>query len=494
LSRQFLAVEIPEQSEILSVVAQHKPVRAVRALVGGKTYNLIPLPEVSEGDLSFDVQMVIAGRLPGGSLPEGVRLLGKKVSLIAPQVVTWENDADYGIPIARTRWTVWFPKDEQVRVLTSAEETNLDQADEVAATVFERSALVDEAKQLLSVIESGATGNSADLAYGNLARLDKELSRDNDPSHQEVMRQIHGAAQRPGPGQKTGEPGKEASPQEKPLMTPDTQAAQAEDLHKWNSNAQKQSKAPSRGEFGFREQNGPAGSSDKPVIPFPLNLRRRSSAEVDKKEQESAQSDQRSDNKDQTFTEPKAADLEKQLGGLAQATQPPAPNERLQGLGQFGAPIFTSGNGMPVPAPAPALGPNNAEPGKSEKKDFSHPHSPGTLSLAFDIPKEGQRLVFTKAGGDPKLAVELRPRKSLEVLLGTLWMLPWIFLLLLAILLFGRNRYAAAAWRQLPFGLIAVGLLLFVVLPSPGFYAGLALVAAGTIQASVMRHRHAASR
>jgi hypothetical protein len=494
LSRQFLAVEIPEQSEILSVVAQHKPVRALHAVVGGKTYNLIPLPEVSEGDLSFDVQMVIAGRLPGGSLPEGVRLLGKKVSLVAPQVVTWENDADYGIPVARTRWTVWFPKDEQVRVLTSAEETNLDQADEVAASVFERSALVDEAKQLLSVVESGATGNSADLAYGNLARLDKELSRDNDPSHQEVVRQIHGAAQRPGPGQKTGEAGKDASPQEKPLMTPDAQAAQAEDLHKWNSNAQKQSKAPSRGEFGFREQNGPAGSSDKPVIPFPSNLRRRSSAEVDKKEQESAQSDQRSDNKDQTFTEPKAADLEKQLGGLAQATQPPPPNDRQQGFGQFGAPIFTSGNGRPVPAPAPALGPNNAEPGKSEKKDFSHPHSTGTLSLAFDIPKEGQRLVFTKAGGDPKLAVELRPRKSLEVLLGALWMLPWIFLLLLAILLFGRNRYAATAWRQLPFGLVAVGLLLFVVLPSPASFAGLVLVAAGTIQANVTRYRQAADR
>ena len=36
LSRQFLAVEIPEQSEILSVVVQHKPVRAVRAVVGGR--------------------------------------------------------------------------------------------------------------------------------------------------------------------------------------------------------------------------------------------------------------------------------------------------------------------------------------------------------------------------------------------------------------------------------------------------------------------------
>ena len=121
LSRQFLAVEIPDGSEILSVTVQHKPARAVRTTVKGKSFNLIPLPEVSEGDLSFDVQMVVGGRLAGGSLPEGPRLFGDKVSLVTPQVVTWESDADYGIPVARTRWTVWFPKDEQVRVLTSSQ-------------------------------------------------------------------------------------------------------------------------------------------------------------------------------------------------------------------------------------------------------------------------------------------------------------------------------------------------------------------------------------
>ena len=122
------------------------------------------------------------------------------------------------------------------------------------------------------------------------------------------------------------------------------------------------------------------------------------------------------------------------------------------------------------------------------------PHSPGTLSLAFEIPTEGQRLVFTKAGGDPKLTVELLPRKSLELVLGTLWMVPWLFLLVLAIFLFGRNRYSPAAWRQFPFGLIAVGLLLFVFLPAPASLAGLVLVVVGTVQASVTRHRQTVGR
>ncbi|HET6328087.1 MAG TPA: hypothetical protein VFG04_25615, partial [Planctomycetaceae bacterium] len=501
LARQFLAVEIPEQSEILSVIVQHKPARAVRASVGGKTLNLIPLPEASEGDLSFDVQLVVAGRLPGGSLPEGVRLMGKKVSLMAPQVVTWETDADYGTPVARTRWTVWFPKDEQVRVLTSSQETNLDQADEFAATVFERSALVDEAKQLLSVIESGASGNSSSRAYYNLSRINGALDQSSSMStrganapaeverEQLVRRQMNEIRKRrPANKNEKDQSDTDDAQSQSKTLTPESQAAQAKQLFEGNAiaNSRRKSKAPAQSVFGFQNQRKSEVPSDNSKNPFPRLQ---------------GFSDGR-DEKDETFTDKQsAADLEKQLGRLSEgfklkqpgdSNRPEAPKP---GLGQFGAPVFSGRDGAPpaqaAPAPAPQPEVSNPEPAK---KAASRSHSPGTLSLAFDIPKDGQMLVFTKAGGDPKLTVELRPRKSLEVLLGTLWMLPWIFLLLLALMLFRQNRYAAAAWRQLPYGLIAIGLLLFVVLPAPAFFVGLAFVAAGTIQASVMRHRQAAGR
>ena len=167
------------------------------------------------------------------------------------------------------------------------------------------------------------------------------------------------------------------------------------------------------------------------------------------------------------------------------------------GLGQFGAPVF--GQGTPGFVPAAPLTAPAASDGRADQKapadeTVSRPRSPGTLSLAFEIPKEGQMLVFTKAGGDPKLTVELRPRQSLQLLLGALWMLPWFFLLLLALILFGRDRYAPTARRQLPVALIVVGLLLFVFLPTPAFWLGLALIGVGTVQASVARHRQTASR
>jgi hypothetical protein len=115
----------------------------------------------------------------------------------------------------------------------------------------------------------------------------------------------------------------------------------------------------------------------------------------------------------------------------------------------------------------------------------ARPHSPGTLSLAFDIPKDGQALVFTKAGGDPRLTVELRSSKSLELLWGALWMLPWLFVLLLVLALCGRAGSAPAARRQLPYGLLVLGLLLFVALPAPAHLIGSVLVAVGTVLATI---------
>jgi hypothetical protein len=525
LSRQFLAVEIPDGSEILSVTVQHKPARAVRATVKGKSFNLIPLPEVSEGDLSFDVQMVVGGRLARGSLPEGPRLFGDKVSLVTPQVVTWESDADYGIPVARTRWTVWFPKDEQVRVLTSSQDTNLDRADESSASVFERSALLDEARQLLSVVEAGKDETSTELARGNLRELDKKLndtsgsmttsaisgapqlqSEVEQQKEQSVLQKLKDVREMTRRGEE-GQSGKEAAPA-KPL-TPESQSAQARDLLQLNeSNAKIIAKSKSRAadeEFGFRKGGESAARSDA-ISGFAVG----------------GQGAPQSREQDRTEARP-AADLAKQFDALSQPGQQPSPDDVLKGLNrqvvvpgrpsaQAGAKVFDAATGNhPVAAPAPENPETEKKPtdragdqGFAEftnnprkliaKEEASRPHSPGTLSLAFDIPKEGQMLIFTKAGGDPKLTVELRPRKSLELVLGALWMLPWLFLLVLAIVLIGRNRYSPTAWRQFPFGLIAVGLLLFVFLPAPASLAGLVLVAVGTIQASVTRRRQAAGR
>jgi hypothetical protein len=482
VSRQFLPVEIPEQSEILSVVVKDKPARPVRATIGGKALNLIPLPEASEGDLSFDVKLIVAGKLPGGSLPQGLQLAGQQVALVAPQVVSGEGDADFGIPVARTRWTVWLPDDERVRVLTSAQDTNLERADEASATLLERSALVDEAKQLLSVIESNPYGNSTDLAVGNLSKINSRLnsesqgwggkpgwggnagfvSQDEWQREQSVKQQIE-AVEKQQSDSKSKPASKESADK---TLTPESQAAQARDLFRMNE-------APG--------EQGQKGGGESVAVP---EFRFQTESKDDGKSPRRARAEELRQGKDKEL----AYDL------VDDATVNSKKDEKQSapqsGLGQFGAPIFSSTPGAPhevagnadfgfpiVQGPSPQLGP-------SGNGDLSRPHSAGTLSLAFDIPQEGQMLVFTKAGGDPKLAFELRPQKSYDLLFGALWTLPWLFLLLLA-----TRSSAPAARRQLPYALVALGLVLFVLLPLPLGLFGLLFVVVGTIWVLSARQR-----
>jgi hypothetical protein len=500
VSRQFLPVEIPEQSEILSVVVKDKPARPVRATIGGKTLNLIPLPEASEGDLSFDVKLIVAGKLPGGHLPEGLQLAGQQVALVAPQVVSGEGDADFGIPVARTRWTVWLPDDERVRVLTSAQDTNLERADEASATLLERSALVDEAKQLLSVIESNPTGNSTDLAVGNLSKINSRLnsesqgwggkpgwggnagfvSQDEWQREQSVKQQIE-AVEKQQSDSKSKPASKESADK---TLTPESQAAQARDLFRMNEAPGEQGQK--RGgesvavpEFRFQTQSKDDGKSPRRARVEELRQGKDKELAYDLVD-------------DATVSSKKEMDRQSAMESL-KSGEKSAPQS---GLGQFGAPIFSSTPGTPlnvhgnadfgfpiVQGPSPQLGP-------SGNGDLSRPHSAGTLSLAFDIPQEGQRLVFTKAGGDPKLAFELRPQKSYDLLFGALWTLPWLFLLLLVLLLATRSS-APAARRQLPYALVALGLVLFVLLPLPLGLFGLVVVIVGTIWGLSARQRPA---
>jgi hypothetical protein len=491
LSRQFLAVETPEHSEILAVTVQNKAARPVQANVKGKSLNLIPLPEVGEGDLSFEVRMIVAGRLPG-PLPAGAKLLGEDVPLPVPQVVTWENDADYGIPVARTRWTVWFPEDQQLHVLSGNQQTNLEQVDEDTANSLERSAIVDEAKQLLSVLESGTSGNSRYQANENLKRLEYHLQDDvgyfpkNEPTldaerreAESVRQQIADVRRGLQVDQQTHQAGN-ALQQQGQALTPEAQSVQADALNRLNEGSAGKAQKPQEEVdlfFGFRSESKSA--DEKKTAPNQMNLARRRAIPRDK------------DGKDEAAADSKSpAELEKQLeAGKEAFGQPQSRTSHTL----RNPPASDKPSAAPPPASpgdqksdVPVFGPLNSEPVR--------PQSPGTLSLAFDIPQEGQKVVLTKAGGDPKLTIEVRPRRSLDLLLGALWMLPWLALLILVLVLVGRDRYSASAWRQLPFALIMLGMLLFVFLPAPAFWLGLLVIAAGTILASLPRRRQIVSR
>ena len=106
----------------------------------------------------------------------------------------------------------------------------------------------------------------------------------------------------------------------------------------------------------------------------------------------------------------------------------------------------------------------------------------GGLSLPIVVPARGDRLVFTKVGGDPKLTLSVRVGRSGR-LLGAL--LSGAALLLLGVWVLSLARHPepkAAINRQVPGLLMVVGLVSALIMTQTGCsMVGMALFAIGAV-------------
>jgi hypothetical protein len=89
----------------------------------------------------------------------------------------------------------------------------------------------------------------------------------------------------------------------------------------------------------------------------------------------------------------------------------------------------------------------------------------GGLSLDMVLPAAGRKLVFTKVGGDPKLALAIRPQQSMRWGIGLLWSAIWV---VIGLAVFGTLRHETAItqlMRLLPLAVSILCILGFCVLP-----------------------------
>ena len=105
-------------------------------------------------------------------------------------------------------------------------------------------------------------------------------------------------------------------------------------------------------------------------------------------------------------------------------------------------------------------------------------------------PKDGREWTFTKVGGDPKLALAVRPRETLETGIGLVWTLVWLAVAGAIIYALWRAAEAAVVRRYVPMALAALGLVLFFLLPPPVQWAGFALFILGALGIA-WHYRHA---
>ena len=91
----------------------------------------------------------------------------------------------------------------------------------------------------------------------------------------------------------------------------------------------------------------------------------------------------------------------------------------------------------------------------------------GGLSLEFVLPASGKKLVFTKAGGDPKLALAVRPQESIRWGLNLVWTVIWLAIGLGVMAAVRSASVVSRLSQQLPLAVAVLGVLGFIVLPSP---------------------------
>ncbi|HWL08968.1 MAG TPA: hypothetical protein VNQ76_11205 [Planctomicrobium sp.] len=122
--QQFLALQIPENAEILSVLVRNLPSRTVLTTIDEKPVQLVPLPQTSAADLSFDVTLIFSGQLPH-ALPKAGNWWGRSISIPAPNILSPKDSTEFGVLTAQTLWNVYVPEGLSATPTTRQGNTNV---------------------------------------------------------------------------------------------------------------------------------------------------------------------------------------------------------------------------------------------------------------------------------------------------------------------------------------------------------------------------------
>ncbi|MDX1969039.1 MAG: hypothetical protein SFV23_17825 [Planctomycetaceae bacterium] len=173
-SRQFLPVRLPEGARLLSVLVNRQASRAVLNTIGTGPAHLVALPKTSAVDLSFPVQVIYAGRLTN-SLPVRSGMLPGEIDLPTAEIVGQDESPEYGIPVARTQWTVYLPDDLEATPLRDPLRHNLNAARQDTIEDSVVSVLLSDAEEIINATGSVNNYYGQARALNNLKQLDQAL-------------------------------------------------------------------------------------------------------------------------------------------------------------------------------------------------------------------------------------------------------------------------------------------------------------------------------
>lgn len=538
-ARQFLALELPAGTRLLSLFVRDQPVRAVETTLGEKKIQLIPLPKTSASDLSFRVKVVFAGNLAGGPLPTGVRLQAESLDLPAPRVLSQTENSEFGIPVAKTLWTVYLPKDVHAAPLDDPQRNNFTLQENGSTQIAYQIDLYQEALSCVNVIEGAFSTVQQSRAKSNLKVLEKELESrtfsdlsgslgygtdtnrlsDLQESFQRKLKENADLlAETPVTDEYFGMMGDASQMEEATIQQQisgnNTDLFSANGIVDGDPNTASDAVLDAKG-FNFFdvEQLAQAGKKvssfgNQATAENRLLRRQQSLSNLEElnttleqqkhwaaPESRLGQTGRPMQSFDHDFTGEAAAQTQ---GGMSLQQQAPDGESFTFSFLQGGMGGGLGGGGGGFGGGGGGLGDMEGGFGGGLHMGAGAggvlPQPPaawtqvGGLSLKIDIPTDGQKLQFSKVSGDPKLALAIRPRKSLETGFGLLWTLLWLALGMVA----ATSIAKLGAWRSittlLPLGLMVCGLVSIFMLPIPT--AGLVIFVLGAAIYG-FQHRHA---
>ncbi|MEX0703548.1 MAG: hypothetical protein WD069_15745 [Planctomycetales bacterium] len=545
--RQYLPLAVPPAVHILSVMVKDpragdapRPARLVRGKDDG--VHLVPIPQTSRADLPFEVHVVFASTEPA-PLPRGLAVRAPVVQPEVPRVVEPRGADDaLGIAVERTAWRVYLPPEFDAEPVKDRARQNLSAADEATAQAVRTIGIRKEQIELGKVIANAAESIFIRRqALGNYYQLEKQARQSEATLGVSDSELRDGVPSTLLLGEELGKlkaQAEQVKEQAEVLSLDESAALASPDSRRWQNAANEelaqqlfddeprdsgrddeQSKAGKRfdlrieGKVGGESASVESKSGDKKPQTSPDFSR---SKLLEQSQQQGAQKLAESgrqrrgeelDEADQFWesTVPNAPGLPRAPGlrpqhhlidPFAQEPGPPAslrshtvrnqtpfrsPLEPQHAGGvQFGAAdgglAYAPHQGFVAGADVAGFDPAGAIAGEGR----------GALSIEVDvpIPADATVLAFTKVGGDPRLALSVRPRESLETGVGLLWSLVWLAVGIGAAVAFHRAQPRRELTHRVAWACVAVGIVGFFLLAAPLSWGALALaVAAGLVVA-----------
>ena len=493
ISRQFLALQLPPDSTLLSIQVEGKPSRAVQTTLEERSVILVPLPATSEADLSFEVKVITQGRLEK-PLPKGNEPGWKDLSIPVLQVVTPEQSAQFGIPVAYTRWNLTLPGGYTATVVRNPDRTNLVETTLASSQAKYLSGLLAEFDEfnryasdlgVSSKLRSTAVDNQKELAdrinRAQVELLGKGMSKEETKEASELQSKLGQSFQAYGRNvNEYAQQSRQQVSQEGAKPSSGRGLVEMNNTYIVTQNADTNTNRSESGSFRFRI------ADEAKIEDLKSHTIRNGKDVLSERSKLSSNFARQNSLLNESVDQPSSSSISKAVPeGINRPTDSLGIQRRElsdfsawsmggngSGNGQnLGGALGGGGLGGEIPLDGNLFrkdfGTEELESGREKIFfDFQAPQAAGTakgLSFLIDLPKENPSLSLIKVGGQPQLTIQVRTAATMGTGIKAVWFVTLLISLVLMLMGIRDLDHSGVIPAKTRLGLMLMGILLVVL-------------------------------